>query len=90
MNNVLLWTTTHRRARVGQPVRIYIHQFCADTGYHLEDLPNVMNDRGGWRESQVTPCYSHKLMMMMITVNNLRSVYQTKQNLIINAIDEDG
>ena len=33
---------------VGQPAETYIHQFCADTGYRLENLPKVITDRNGW------------------------------------------
>ena len=41
----LLWTPLH-----GRPARIYIQQLCADTGCSLEDLPEAMDDREGWRE----------------------------------------
>ena len=33
------------KARVGQPVRIYLQQLCTDTGCHMEDLPRAMDNR---------------------------------------------
>ena len=50
ISDVLLWTTTYGRAKVGRPARIYIQQLCEDTGYSPEDLPEAMNDRKKWRE----------------------------------------
>ena len=50
INNVLLWTPTHGRAKAGRPTRTYIQLFSVDTGCSLEDLPIAMDDRGGWRE----------------------------------------
>ena len=50
INNVLLWTPTYGRAKVGRPARIYIQQLCEDTGCSPEDLPEGMNDREKWRE----------------------------------------
>ena len=45
-SDVLLWTPTHGRAKVGRPTRTCIQQICEDTGY----CPEVMNDREKWRE----------------------------------------
>ena len=50
MSNVLLWTHTHGLTSVGRPAKTYIHQLCADTGCHQEDLPRAMTDRDGWQE----------------------------------------
>ena len=50
ISNVLLWTPTYGCAKVGRPVRTYIHQLCEDTGCNPEDLPEGMNDREKWRE----------------------------------------
>ena len=50
ISDILLWTPSHRRAKVGRPSRIYIQQLCADTGCILEDIPEAMDDRDGWRE----------------------------------------
>ena len=47
ISDLLLWTTSHRRAKSGRPARSYIQQLCADTGYTLEDLPD---DRDGLQE----------------------------------------
>ena len=44
ITDVLLWTFTHGRTSIGWPVRIYLHQLCADTGCSLEHLPGVMED----------------------------------------------
>ena len=46
----LLWTPSHGRAEVGRPARTYIQQFCENTGYSPEDLPEAMIDREEWRE----------------------------------------
>ena len=52
ISNILLWTPSHGRAKVGRPNRTYIQQLCADTGYNLEDLSGAMGDRmGGERGS---------------------------------------
>ena len=50
IRDVLLWTPTHGRAKVGRPARTYIQQLCEDTGCCPEDLPRAMNDREEWRE----------------------------------------
>ena len=47
ISDVLLWTSSHGRAKAGRPARTYIQQLCADTGCSPEDLPEAM---GGWRE----------------------------------------
>ena len=48
--DVLLWITTHGRAKAGRPARTYIQQLCEDTGCCPEDLPRAMNYREEWRE----------------------------------------
>ena len=50
IRDVLLWITTHGRAKAGRPARTYIQQLCEDTGCYPEDLPRAMNDREEWRE----------------------------------------
>ena len=50
ISDVLLWTSSHGRAKAGQPDRTYIQQLWADTGCNPEDLPEAMDDREGWRE----------------------------------------
>ena len=50
ISDVVLWTTSHRRAKAGRPARIYIQQLCADTWCSPKDLPEAMDDREGWRE----------------------------------------
>ena len=36
--------------QIDTPVKTYIHQLCADTECHLEDLPRVINNTDEWRE----------------------------------------
>ena len=48
ISDILLWTSSHGRAKAGRPARTYIQQFCSDTGYSLEDFPGAMDDRDGW------------------------------------------
>ena len=50
ISDVLLWTPTHGRAKMGRPARTYIQQLCEDTGCCPEDLPEAMNDREKWRD----------------------------------------
>ena len=51
ISDVLLWAPSHGRAKAERPARTYIQQFCTDTGCSSEDLPEVMDEREGWRES---------------------------------------
>ena len=50
ISDILLWTSTHGRAKAGRPARTYIQQLCEDTGCCPEDLPGAMNDREKWRQ----------------------------------------
>ena len=50
ISDILPWTHSHGRAKVGRPARIYQQQLCADIGCSLEDLPEMMDDREGWQE----------------------------------------
>ena len=50
ISNVLLWNPSHGRAKVGKPSWAYIQKLCADMGCDLENLPEAMDDREGWRE----------------------------------------
>ena len=45
IRDVLLWTSSHGRAKVEWPARTYIQQLCEDTGFSPEDLLEAMNDR---------------------------------------------
>ena len=56
ISDVLLWTPSHGRVKVGQPARTNIQQFCEDTGCSPEDLPKAMNDRKRWRERVTDIC----------------------------------
>ena len=50
ISDVLLWSPSHRRSKVGCSARTYIQQLYADMGYSQEDLPKEMDDRKVWRE----------------------------------------
>ena len=49
-DDVLLWISTYRWTNVSWSTKTYIYQFCADTGYSLENLSGVMDDADGWQE----------------------------------------
>ena len=52
ISDVLRWTPSYRRSKVGRPARTYQQQLCTDTGCSLEDMPGAMNDiTGGKRGS---------------------------------------
>ena len=51
VSDVLLWTPSQGRAKAGWPAKTYIQQLCAYTGCNLEDIPEAMDDREGWRET---------------------------------------
>ena len=50
ISNILLWTPSHGRAKAGRPARTYLLELCANTGYSLEDILGVMDDRDRWQE----------------------------------------
>ena len=50
ISDVLLWTSSHGRAKAGRPARTYILQLYANTGCSPEDPPEAMGDRERWRE----------------------------------------
>ena len=45
ISNIPLCSPSQRRAKVGRPDRTYLQQFSADTGWSLEDLLGLMDDR---------------------------------------------
>ena len=49
-SDVLLWTPSHGRAKVGRPTRTYIQQLCANTACNTEDLLKAMDNWEVWRE----------------------------------------
>ena len=73
ISDALLWTSSYGRAKTGRPARIYILQFCADTGCIPEDLPGAMNDR----EGQVFPGWWPN-MVTMITLCGNKIIFVTK------------
>ena len=50
ISDVLLWTPSNGRAIVWWPARTSQQQLYTDTGYSMEDLPRVMDDRVEWLE----------------------------------------
>ena len=50
IRDVLLWTPSHGREKAGRPARTYLQQLCANTGCSLENLPEAIDNREGWRE----------------------------------------
>ena len=50
LSDVLLWTPSHGRAKVGRPARTYIQQLCEDSGCSPEEQPDALNDRERWPE----------------------------------------
>ena len=50
ISDVLLWTPSHGWAKAVRPARTYIRQLCEDMGCRPDDLPEVVNNREGWRE----------------------------------------
>ena len=51
ISDVLLWTSSHGRAKARRPARIYVEQLCEDTGCSPEDLLEAINDRKKWRKT---------------------------------------
>ena len=77
ISDVLLWTPTHGRVKVGRLARTSIQQLCEDTGCCPEDLPEAMNDREKWRERVGGyPCYQHDMMMMMINIKKRNKLFK--------------
>ena len=72
ISDVLLWTPSHGRAKVGWPARTYIQKLCEDTRCSPEDLPDVMNDRERWRERVRDICAdgTTRLWWWKYTLNN--------------------
>ena len=50
VSDISLWISSHRYASVGWPTRTYLQQLCTDTGYRLENLPEMMDDQDEWWE----------------------------------------
>ena len=50
IRDVLIWTPTYGRKKVGRPARTYIQQLCENTRCRPEDLPGAMNDGEKCRE----------------------------------------
>ena len=50
INDLFLWTPSHRQTKAGCPGWTCIQQLCADMGCSFEDLPEAMDNREVWRE----------------------------------------
>ena len=66
ISDILLWTPSHGRAKVGQPARTYIQQLCPNTGCSLENLPGAM----GNQEGQGDLCWWRDMMMIYVKQQN--------------------
>ena len=49
ISDVILWTSSHGRTKVGRPAGTYLQQLCTDTRCSLEDRPGAMDDRYEWQ-----------------------------------------
>ena len=59
IGDILLWTPTYGYTKVGQPIKTYLYQLCADTGCNLENLRRAMDDRDGcWERKRVRELYT--------------------------------
>ena len=50
ISDILLWISSHGRAKPGRPARVYIQQPSADKECSLEYLPKAMNGRDGGKK----------------------------------------
>ena len=57
MSDVLLWTPTHGKQKLGRPERSYIDQLADDTGCNPQELDNAMSNKEDWRK-RVMQCRS--------------------------------
>ena len=57
--DVLQWTPSHGRAKVGRLARTDIQHLCVDTGCSQEDLLGAMDDRDRWWERVKEICASN-------------------------------
>ena len=78
ISDILLWIPLYGRAKTGRPARTYIQQFCADTGFSLEDLLGTMNDRDGWQEIRASSVMMMMMMMMMMIIATISKRLLTK------------
>ena len=65
ISDILLWTPSHGRAKVGRPAWNDIQQLYADTGFSLEDQPRAMDDRDG-RRKRFREIWQRDMMIMMV------------------------
>ena len=94
IRDVLLWTSTHGRAKAGRLARTYIQQLCEDTGCCPEDLPRAMNDREEWgervrdiRATSVTWWWWYlysKLFLLLVSTRHQSTKYISSQTGFVN------
>ena len=53
ISDVLPWVPTYGCTTGGRLTKTYIHQLSLDSGYSLEKLPGLRDDRNGEREKEV-------------------------------------
>ena len=85
ISKVLQWVPIYELASVGWPAKTNIHQLCADTVCHQEDLSRVMADRDRWwdRIKEIW-CYQHNLMIMIYIISIYR--YHTMTDVYTAAL----
>ena len=66
ISDVLLWTPSYERAKVGRPARTYIQQLCADTDIAMDNNRKRWKIEKGGGKSQRYPCWWRDVMMMMM------------------------
>ena len=101
ISDVLQWTQSYGRAKVGWPARTYIQQICADTRCSSEDLSEAMDDREEWQERvsdiraddatwwwwwEGIQVYWMGIYVERSVNTDLKSVYENKYSLINHVI----
>ena len=84
MSDILLWTASRGRAKVGRPDRTYIQQLWADTGCSLENFPGVMDDKDGRRERVREIRASRTTYLSICVLGTNLSVWEEPINLLLH------
>ena len=83
---MLLWTSLDGQANPGRPSRTYIQQLCADTGYSLEDLPEVMDYSERWRCDMVMM----SVLLMLMSMCEFVRILSVKLSFTFSSVCENG
>ena len=68
ISDVLLWTSTHRRASDGRPAKNYLYKLCADIGWRLENLQEAMRERERERIRKIRASRATYIIMKYIAL----------------------